>query len=65
MVTLKVEHEVSSVHIGPGEAFTVFLQVGRCRTIQVEARVRKDGVPELFCNQLEAKRFKGWSKDGD
>ena len=56
--------DVSDVNIYPGETMTVWLnRNGRHRereAVQVELRVREDGMPEIFCDRLRGKSFKGW-----
>jgi hypothetical protein len=53
--TISGKADVETVHVLTGQFVTVWLS-----GVQVELRVRPDGVPEIFCDSLKTKPFSEW-----
>ncbi len=64
-MTPQVTIDIENVLVQPGQTLHVWLrgiaERGReSPQIQVELRVRPDGIPEIFCDGIEVQSFEVW-----
>jgi len=64
MIRASVEVNCSEILLHREEYVTIWLVPDKREdTIQVEIRITKEGIPEIYCDELEVHKFSDWYGD--